>query len=316
MAFLDTRRLIGLVIALVGLLILTGFIPMTTVVYAGEEKILSPVPAGDQAMPTVYMPGTEQLISLRVMTYDSASGISLPNVATILLWKVTVNITPNNQFIDMGRYVRREYVGDPSKPITEWYIWQARWVVPNTPDTLYKFSWKVEIKDSGGLITNTLTTTSYVKVSSVDPDGYFELNGQKVNTESTIFVTSPTLSLKFSPIAGATNIKEIRADIYKGTNKVTTVVLTQQEDGTYIGTANLPDYGAYKINGYIVTKQDKAYLKMTTVVGTDPNGDGGIEPPSEVPLTGFNEQQLAKILISGGLIGLGMLIFFTRRSRY
>ena len=312
---MNVKSIAGIALAAVGLLILAGFVPLTTVVYAGEEAVISAVPAGSLSSPTYYSPETQQLISLRVMIYDKASGISLPGADSMNDWKVSVTVSPGDQAIDMGRYARRELIGTLSNPSTIYYVWEKLWNVPNTPNTTYTFNWKVEVRDSTGKILNTLTKTTYAKVSSIDPDGTFELNGQPVTTESTVFVTSPSLTIRFSPTSGASNVKEIRVEVLRGSDKVTSVILTRQNDDSYAGSVELPEYGAYTVRGYIITNQNQVLLKMTTVVGTDPGGDGTIDEPSGQSQNVINKAEMTRILIGASAIGLGLLILSTGRRR-
>lgn len=311
---MNTRKLFGGILIAVGILVLSGLVPLTTVVFADEAAILKTVPAGTESDPQIVVPGSGLMISIRVLTYDRASSFTMPGANAVNLWDVSVKIADTT--VDLGKSPRVERIGTD----TTYYVWEKLWTAPNDPGAIIPFEWKVVVKDSTGKVLNTFEKKTYVRINEGDPDGYFELNGQRADASSTVFINSPNLALKMTPTQASGNIQRAYIEVFRGDAKVATIEMQKQSDGSYSADYSLPDYGIYIVKGYIVSTQNQAFLRLTTVVGTDPNGDGNIDPP----INGTQDHGLgetgtwtipSRLLIGGGLVGIGLIVLFTGRRR-
>jgi len=274
---MNTWTIAGAGLTLVGVLIITGLLPMATVTYVPEEA-LSVSPGGTEDAPTPVTPGETVPLSASVLAYDRGAGIAIPGWDTPAGWTAAVTVSPGGETVDLADM--REYIVGPRvDPLSVTYIWEGEWDVPDNADTLHALSWSVSIVDDGEPIGELTAVTYLIAGAATEtPDGYFTINGARADRETTILVTSPELALGFRPTAGASEILGIRVDVLTSAAKIAVVDLVEQTDGSYAASYTLPGPDVYTLNGYILTSGN-AIRMMSTVVPLDYDGDGLIDVP-------------------------------------
>jgi hypothetical protein len=222
--------------------------------------------SGDSTNPTLISPGSSITVNLKLVYYDATADLKLPSPT---YWIVKVTITRKSdgavvKTINFGRYDDVQGGVKVDDHYCSIAIWEESWTVPAGADVTYKFDWSVQIKDSSGNDYGTKTKTTYAKTAGIEPDGVFKINGKDASQTSKLVVLGPTLTLEFVPSKNAEKITAVKVEVWKGDSKIKTVTLDKQ-DGNYKKTYKLPEYGVYRLDGYIEWTGGDPIQKMSIV---------------------------------------------------
>jgi hypothetical protein len=137
-------------------------------------------------------------------------------------------------------------------------IFQTSFQVGNS-GTLYALSYAFGTVSSG-----SFTDLEYIKTASLS--GYFSINGQEVDTTSTLTVSNPALSLTYTLTGGQVLQSQVTTyvQLLNGTSQLQQVTLTPSTTNSalFTGSITLPAPGTYQLNGY-VTYAGSTTLQMS-----------------------------------------------------
>lgn len=269
--------LVGILLLSFSFVSIAGYLPLATILYPAYFWY-SLHPGGTSTSPTLLTAGQSMTLSIKLVYYDATVKVSLP---TPTYWKVTVTITASgySQAVDFGRaddYQGGVKVDDHYCSIA---VYENPWTVPTAEGVSYTFLWTVVIKDSSGTTLDTKTKTTYGKTASIEPDGYFTVNGQKATETATFVTLDGQLNLAFAATKNAEKITKVYVEVYKGGEKITTVDLTGS-GSSWSGTYTLPSHGTYEVKGFFTwSGSTTGILKMSAVASW------GEESPPALTLT-------------------------------
>jgi len=297
---MQIRKIAGLLFIIIGLLLMTNVIGLSTVVYP-EKFWYSLYPDGTSSNPTMLTAGSTTQLKAQVIYYDTITKISLPG--TYLTWTVKASIAETGQTITL--------VGNQVVPSVEnryaTFVFTTSWNVPAAEGKTYTFNWLAILRNDNHVEYGTQTTKTYAKTIAAEPDGYFTINGENANEQTTHIVSSPTLSLGFVGTKNVAKITNVYIEVWKGESKTSTVALTGS-GGSYTASYTLPSPGTYKFKGFYTWTSGTAPIQKMSVVtswgteGTDGLIDGDV-------IGGFiGVNQLAGI----GSIAVGAVLAFAR----
>ena len=178
----------------------------------------------------------------------------------------------------------------------DWEVW--RWKAPAlSADKIYKFVW--EASDKVGKTASIITWGCYG-----DADGYFLINGQKVeSTDATIYLDSRTIDVKFIGTKNSAAIVSISVRVLNkdSTTTLKSAKLDKKDSTTWetLGFYTFSSDGYYVLEGYL-DMPTKSLLKMSIMQQ--------IGEPSE--LTPF-----IVVMILGGLVALYFASRLTGKTR-
>jgi len=250
-----------IVLVLLGLFLLaTPYIPQLATIIYPAKFWYSLYPDGTSNNPTMLTPGSTIQLKCQLVYYDAQTGIELRG--TYVTWIVQVSIAETGETITL-----KDEVVAPVEGRYATFLFKGTWNVPSTEGQTYTFNWLVILRDDNKVEYGRQTTTTYARTIAEEPDGYFTINGEKADEQTTHLVLNPTISVAFIPTKNADKITRVYVDVYKGTSKITTFDLVKS--GTkYAKTYTLPGYGTYTFKGfYTWTGSDTPIQKMSVVIG-------------------------------------------------
>jgi len=100
------------------------------------------------------------------------------------------------------------------------------------------------------LAGNTASQDYYLKVAGA-PEGFFTINGERVDQTSIIYVRDPSLAIAFVCTKNPELVEEVYISIYKDGQYYDTKYLDQESSDTWACTYTLPEEGTYDIRGYV-----------------------------------------------------------------
>lgn len=277
--------LVGALMAVIGILILSGATGLTTVSY---PEVGDTAPGGSEGSPTTYVAGSTVPISLRITVYDITDG----GFDDYWSAAVTARFSPDRASVQNDT-VQLHYVRDVGSR-DRVALYEGNWTVPaNIAGTTYRVDWTVT---GGDLIASK---TTYCKISENQPVGTFRLNGRAATSSSDITVGNRTLIMEYVPINYAENIGSVHVEVWHNGEKLADVQLDKGV-GSYDAVRDLPEAGIYGLKGYVVTGSGTELNFVDAMVTYD---DGSDYIPQD-PYTGEGGSVLGA---SSGIVGFCLL---------
>lgn len=217
----------------------------------GKDK-LAPIVSTSSASPSPVKPA--QAGNLYLMVCDTPKDGSGINTVTA----TTTGGTPTS--LTFARST--DYTWYPRPDETDASCWKAAFT---TPAEGTSFSITLTVKDKAG---NTATKTLYAKACT--PNGEFYINEQKVTMESTIYINTLTMNIKFKATELGSVMEIVRVAVYNKdeTVKHTEFNLTETTaDTEWTGTYTLPASGTYVVKGWFFF-YGTPYQKMSLGIDT------------------------------------------------
>ena len=142
------------------------------------------------------------------------------------------------------------------------------------------------------------------------PEGDFYINNQKVTMpDFSITVTSPTLSFMFQATANGDSISSVEVDYKYGNESawIASFNLNYVDTNKWVGSYTLDKFGSWYFRGYITTKTNQQYQKMSIMALNTEGGDVDIDLDG----SGGNGTQVQMYIpaITLGIIGLVLVVF-------
>lgn len=201
---------------------------------------------------------------------------------------------------------------DPDGSITA-YLWnfgQGPTSTMMNPTHTYTsegaFDVSLRVTDNDGGIDTSFQQIN-IAAGAVDPQGYFELNGETATPSSTHVFSSNVMVVDFVATAYMSDITGVRLEVYQGVNPVGTEDLVKQSALTWQGTYTFPSDGTYDVRGYIdwdSPTQSKRTMSITARAATSPLGD---------PIDVFIGSPLR--IAAFGMVAIGLIDDYRRRKR-
>lgn len=183
------------------------------------------------------------------------------------------------------------------------YIWgkyeKYDYLLPTSVSSCALIKFEFEVADEKGNVAYArgfgLTGT---------PDGYFEINGQKVLSDTHLTLATREINIHFTATKAPDEIAFVEVEITRDAN-MWTVNMIPVGTSEWAGDWTAPSDGVYTIDGYIAPTYDTTvrYKKLSVVMDT---GFG------ELPPLPFSDIEL----FSFGLMGVGCIVTLkTRKSQ-
>jgi len=257
-------------------------------------------PDGTRDQPTLISPGSTITLTVKCVSFDATEDVDLGNPFD---WKASVTIKrlDGSTVASLGMGNKEFGVGENVNGHTcNTVAWSQEWTVPNTEGVVYEFIWAVEIYGDDGQYLTTAKTSTFAKTPLDEPDGYFEINGERADQTSTIIVMDPTLTLKFTPTKNPEKITAVKVEVWKAGSLRDTVTLSKQSDGTYSGSYTLPAAGTYELKGYIEWSDGSPLRRMSIVAQYGEDEDGS---PNVMKIIAIISGITGTIFLALGLMG-------------
>jgi len=293
-------------VALIALGIVLIILPSTGLIRGAILYIVPPSevwenwqPRGTQSSPIAFSTESQFEVLAEVRRYKGTEW-SLPGQCSD--WKVVAviqsvpsgTVVRNITYTSLAQHPSYDYLCRPSQPV----VVRGSTLQPGN----YTITWRLAVFDGStflGYVTNP--QKSYF-VISVIPDGYFTVNGMRIDPFGRMVVQSP-VTFVFTATAYADSITQVRMVIERpdGT-PVTQFNLVKTSASTWQGTWNTNEKGQFIVSGDIYTQTNR-YRKLSIMFDFGGGDSGGV-------LAGINPLQLVGILSM--LIG-GYVTFVKRR---
>jgi hypothetical protein len=284
---MNTLKVVGVLSIAVGLLLIGGVVSLSSlsIIIYPQYFWYQLYPDGVSATSPSLIAAGPLTLSAKLVYYDATAGIEIPDPP---YWIAQVKVYRNSDGI-LLQTVSLPFSGsqggvDVNGHLCAVAFFENSWTVPTGEGVVYRFDWVIQIKDAAGNSLGTQTKTTYAKTADIEPDGSFKVNSQDVTQISRLVVTSPVLTLEFSPTKNSDKITAVKVEVLKGGAGVagSPVTLAKQATGIYTGSFTLPSPGTYELKGYIEWSGGSPLRRMSTVASWGEEVDGGFPKWSQL----------------------------------
>jgi len=236
---------LGLTLTLIGLLLpIVGYsVPslLAVVVYdSTPPSIQGTNPSGSDTTPTPLTPGQSIVVSMAVVEANPDKATCDISSVAGTGYSMSLTLTYKSAYAGVKEY-------------------STSWTVPSTLADGTKLKFYFKMTDIAG---NVGDKTAYGLVGV--PDGYFEINGIRVDQTTVIGVKTASLSFRFIATKGGSSITMVYVAVYDSAGtKLSDINLAETTtDQIWTGSYVLPGEGKYTINGFFKDPTGASYQRM------------------------------------------------------